>query len=191
MAALRIEPLTTGRADDLARLFESDGVTRNCWCMWWRLKTAEFERMGRPAREAAFHDRINSGPAPGLLAFDGPEPVGWVQATPREELPRLNRSRVARAAGPDIDGVWAVSCFFVRKGHRRSGMMTDLARAACAYAARNGARAVEAAALDPKRPMMWGEGYVGLVSALSRAGFVEVERRSETRILMRWTPAAD
>ena len=191
MTEREFEPLTSDRADDLAQLFESDGVARNCGCMWWRLKTAAFERMDRPAQEAAFRGRIAEGPPPGLLAYDGEEPVGWVQVTPRAELPRFNRSRVARAAEPEIEGVWAVSCFFVRKGHRRSGMMTELARAACDHAARNGARAVEAAALDPKRPMMWGEGYVGVLSALTRAGFAKVERRSDTRVLMRWSPAVD
>ena len=190
MTGRRFEPLTPERTDDLARLFERDGVTRNCWCMWWRLKTTEFERLGRPAREAAFRARIADGPPPGLLAYDGEEPVGWVQVTPRTELPRFNRSRIAGPVDADIAGVWALSCFFVRKDHRRSGLMTELARAACAHAARNGAGVVEAAALDPKRPMMWGEGHVGLVRALSRAGFAEIERRSETRIVMRWTPEA-
>jgi GNAT superfamily N-acetyltransferase len=154
--------------------------------MWWRLKTSEFERMSRDARETAFRAHVAEGPPPGLVAYEGDIAVGWVQVTPRAALPRFSRSRIAKSSDDDIDQIWAVSCFFVRKGHRRSGMMTELARAACTYASERGASAVEAAALEPKRPMMWGEGFVGLASALARAGFTEVERRSETRVLMRW-----
>jgi hypothetical protein len=129
MAGLRFEPLTPNRDRDLATLFETDGVTRNCWCMWWRLKASEFDGMKRPGRERSFRARIAEGPPPGLLAYDDVA-VGWVQVTPRSELPRFNRSRIAKPQGPDIEGVWAVSCFFVRKDHRRSGLMTALARSA-------------------------------------------------------------
>ena len=58
--------------------------------------------------------------------------------------------------------------------------------------ASNGATAVEAAARrprpDPEAPLAWGEGFVGLVPALERAGFAAVEDRTPLRVLMRWTP---
>jgi hypothetical protein len=66
--------------------------------------------------------------------------------------------------------------------------MTTLARAACAHAAARGATAVEAAARRPGGSMAWGEGFTGLVPALLRAGFVEVEDRTPLRVLMRWSP---
>lgn len=182
-------PLTPDRFDDLARLFETDSITRSCWCMMWRHRSSDFAAMTAGDRRSAFAARVADGPPPGLLAYHGDATMGWVQVTPRDELARFNRSRVARPT-EGTAGVWAVSCFFVRKDARRTGLMTALAGAACAHAARAGARAVEAAALEPKRPMIWGEGFVGLASALSRAGFVPVERRSETRVLMRWTPSA-
>jgi len=116
--------------------------------------------------------------------------VGWVQVTPRAEVPRFNRARSAKPspADADLSVVWAISCFYMRRDARGRGLMTTLARAACGFAAGQGAQAVEAAPIAPRRRLLWGEGYVGLRSALERAGVVEVEKRTDLRSLMRWTP---
>jgi len=58
--------------------------------------------------------------------------------------------------------------------------------AACAFAAGQGARLVEAYPVEPKKdPMPAVFAYTGLASAFRRAGFREVARRSETRPVMR------
>jgi len=182
-------PLVPERLDDLAALFAADGITRECWCMWWRVSAATWKAEDAASRRAAFAKRVAAGPAPGLVLYVDERPCGWVQITPRAEIPRFNRARTARPlADADLDATWAVSCFVVAKPARGRGLMTELARAACAYAADQGARAVEAAAVVPKRPLVWGEGFVGIVPALERAGFRSVEERSEIRRLMRWTP---
>ncbi|MDH3263693.1 MAG: hypothetical protein OEM24_06820 [Paracoccaceae bacterium] len=187
--ALDIRPLTPERAEDLVTLFEANSVTRGCWCMFWRLPSAEFRSAGRVALRAAFLARIAEGARPpGLLAYDGDGPAAWVQITPRAELPRFQRVPTARPAADTPEDAWALSCFFVRKDRQRQGLMTVLARAACGFAADHGAAAVEAAARRPGGGMAWGEGYTGLVPALLHAGFVEVEDRTPLRVLMRWTP---
>ncbi len=187
--AVEIRPLTPDRADDLATLFETNSITRGCWCMFWRLPSSEFSSAGRDALRAAFLERIATGPRPpGLLAYDEEGPAAWVQITPRAELPRFEKVPTARPAGDTPAGTWAVSCFFVRRDRQRQGLMTVLARAACDFALDHGAVAVEAAARRPGGSMAWGAGYVGLVPALSRAGFVEIEERTPRRVLMRWTP---
>lgn len=187
-AAVDIRPLTPERAGDLVSLFETDGITRGCWCMFWRLPSAGFRTAGRGALRAAFLERVATGKRPpGLLAYDAAGPAGWVQITPRAELPRFQKVPTARPAADTAEGTWALSCFFVRGDRRRQGLMTVLARAACGFAAANGAAAVEAAARRPGGSMAWGVGYVGLVPALLRAGFAEVEDRTPLRVLMRWT----
>lgn len=187
--AVGIRPLTPDRAGDLVTLFEANSVTRGCWCMFWRLSSAEFRSAGREALRAAFLERITEGPRPpGLLAYDEVGPAAWVQITPRDELPRFQKVPTARPAGDTPEATWALSCFFVRKDRQRQGLMTVLARAACSFAATQGAAAVEAAARRPGGSMAWGEGYVGLVPSLAAAGFVEVEERTPLRVLMRWTP---
>ncbi|MEO1090526.1 MAG: GNAT family N-acetyltransferase [Pseudomonadota bacterium] len=183
-------PLTPDRFGALEALFATDGVTRDCWCMYWRVRAKDWKAGSGSARHRAFRDRIEVGPPPGVLAYRSGEAVGWVQVTPRSDVPRFNGARSAKpnAQDTDLDQTWAISCFFLRKDVRRQGLMTDLARAACAFAAERGAQAVEAAPIAPRRPLIWGEGYVGITSALQRAGFSTIEQRTELRTLMRWTP---
>ena len=69
-------------------------------------------------------------------------------------------------AGADLEKVWAVTCFFVAKTHRRIGLMTELAQAACEFAAEAGAQAVEAAALKPKDKLQWSDGFVATGQAI-------------------------
>jgi hypothetical protein len=104
MSGRRFEPVTPDRVEDLARLFQTDGEPRRCWCMWWRLSGAEIRKTTRDGREAAFRARIADGPAPGLLAYEGGEPVGWVQVTPRAAPPRFNRSHIARSSDREAEG---------------------------------------------------------------------------------------
>ena len=41
---LDIHPLTPDRWDDFEELFGERGAYGGCWCMWWRITRAEFER---------------------------------------------------------------------------------------------------------------------------------------------------
>ena len=80
--------------------------------------------------------------APGLLAFEGDEVVGWVAVAPRTEFARIENSR----ATPRVDDkdVWVIPCVTVRKTARGSGIASALIRAAAEYALEHGACAVEA-----------------------------------------------
>ncbi|MDZ4158799.1 MAG: GNAT family N-acetyltransferase, partial [Anaerolineaceae bacterium] len=65
--------------------------------------------------------------------------------------------------------------------------LVPLIKAAVNFAARNGAKLVEAYPIEPKKdgyPAVFA--YTGLASAFLQAGFVEVLRRSETRPIMRY-----
>ncbi|NNL73941.1 MAG: GNAT family N-acetyltransferase [Silicimonas sp.] len=185
----RFRPLTPDLWPAFETFFSGQSETNNCWCMWWRLPSAEIVARSRGPLRRAFRDRVTEGPPPGLLALDGETPVGWVQVTPRADVPRFNKARMSKPSDvTDADQVWAASCFFFAKSYRRSGLMTDLARAACDHAAQHGAAEVEAAALKPRDSLQRGDGFVGIVPALARAGFREIEERSAVRVLMRWTP---
>jgi len=59
-----------------------------------------------------------------LLAFDGDLAVGWCQLTPRHDLRWLNRKPDFEAV--DDTPVWSISCFYVRRGYRRKGVMSAL-----------------------------------------------------------------
>ncbi len=192
MPGVSIHPLTPDRWDDFVDLFGPErGANSGCWCMWWRMKRADWKAVPREEKRERFCAIVESGPPPGVLAYAGGAAAGWCAIGPRATLPRMNASRVA-APFDGIDDVWAVNCFYIRAGKRGEGLMSRLLHAAVAFAAGQGAAAIEACPIDTKRKLVWGEGYVGIASVFRDAGFEEVARRSPTRPLMRLalTPAA-
>ena len=83
---------------------------------------------------------------------------------------------------------WSIVCFFVGKRYRRQGLMVRLLQGAVGYAAANGAQIVEGYPVDPGDERVSGgsSGFMGLVSAYRKAGFVEVARPNERRAIMRY-----
>jgi GNAT superfamily N-acetyltransferase len=185
-----IHPLTADRWDDLVALFgETRGGNGGCWCMYWRSSGSQkaFYAGDREQRRLAFAERVRGGAcAPGLIAYCGGEPVGWVAVAPRDELPRFATSKASRLdEAEDADAVWAISCFFIDRRFRGQGLMQQMIHAAVAHAAENGAKAVDAAPLDVSRSLVAGEGFVGIASAFERAGFEVIRRASTAKPLMR------
>jgi GNAT superfamily N-acetyltransferase len=181
---LKFHKLTPERWADLEALFGQRGACGGCWCMWWRLKRSEFQSRKGAKNKRAFKAIVESGEAPGILAYDGDLPVGWCALGPRERYPVLERSRTLGR----IDGqaVWSVTCFFVAKPFRRKGISVRLLKAAAEFARASGAGIIEGYPVDPRTasspdPFVW----TGLASAFRSAGFKEVARRSATRPLMR------
>jgi GNAT superfamily N-acetyltransferase len=178
-------PLTTGNWADLEKLFGPHGAYSGCWCMWWRLPRAEFGRQSGEQRKAGLKGLVDSGQAPGILAYLDGDPIAWVSLAPRETYPALERSRTLKRV--DDQPVWSIVCFFIAKAYRGRGLMAELLRGAVTYAAQQGARIVEAYPVDAGDRTVPGgtEGYMGLISAFRRAGFVEVARPSPRRAVMR------
>jgi GNAT superfamily N-acetyltransferase len=183
---LSFHPLTPDRLADFERLFGPKGAYSGCWCMYWRLKRDPFEA-GRKdgSNRTAITGIIQRGDAPGILAYEGDDPVGWCAVTPREATPVLNRSPVLKPV--DDQPVWSITCFFVAKGYRRGGVMAGLLRAAVAYALQQGAQIVEGYPIEPRHediPDVYV--YMGTVRAFKQAGFVEAARRSDSHPVMRY-----
>jgi len=185
---LVFHPVTPDRWPDLERLFGPRGAYSGCWCMFWRLRRSEFDRSSAEQRRAGLKGLVDSGQIPGILAYAGDEPIAWVSLGPRGTFPPLERSR--SLVRVDEQPVWSIVCFFVAKPYRRQGVMVKLLRGAVAYAASQGAQIVEGYPADPpagQRVSGSAAGYMGLASAYSKTGFVEVARPSERRAIMRYT----
>jgi GNAT superfamily N-acetyltransferase len=128
---------------------------------------------------------VAAGRVPGLLAYHHGAPVGWCSVAPREEYPRLQRSRVT--APVDDQRVWAVVCFFVVRKFRRSGVALGLLKAAVDFVRERGGDIVEGYPTEPATGRTADVfAYHGTASLFRRAGFTEVARRSPTRPVMRY-----
>ncbi len=181
---LEFQALTPDRWRDLEHLFGERGACGGCWCMWWKLKRAEFVQGKGQKNKKAFKKLVDAGEVPGLIAYSGEEPIGWCALAPRDQYDTLGRSRVLKPV--DDEAVWSVVCFFVARPFRRKGVTSRLLKAAVAYAGENGAAIVEGYPVDPRSGQMPDAfAYTGLASMFRSAGFVEVLRRSPTRPIMR------
>jgi len=176
MTKLTIRPLTPELWPALEDLFGPNVASSGCWCMWWRSGSAHVRIEKASENRAAFKRVVTQG-------FNGDLAVGWCQVTPRSALPRLERSRVL-AAVDDVP-VWSVSCFYIRRGHRRQGVMSALIYGAVNFAKANGAPALEAYPWDEKGKRGSAGLYTGVRSAFTKAGFEEIARRSPDRPIMR------
>jgi GNAT superfamily N-acetyltransferase len=180
---LVFRPATPGRWRDLEALFGPNGACAGCWCMFWKQTNAEF-RAGKGARNRRTLRRaVASGEVPGLLAYAGREPVGWVAVEPRARYARLAVSRSLPAV--DDQPVWSAPCFFVARAWRGRGVAGQLLAAAAEHVRRRGGRILEGYPIDSDRPMAGAWLYPGAHSTFVRQGFREVARLARTRPVMR------
>lgn len=182
---LTIVEAAADRWDDLADLLGERGDPARCWCQYYRAD-GPYRHAAREANRAALQHQFSTAAVPhGLLAYDGGKPVGWCAVAPRADYPRLRRMRAAQAT-QDTDGLWSVTCFVVRVGYRRQGLTGRLLADAIEFAARHGARIVEAYPVDPTvRPTGSAGLYQGVLSTYLSAGFTEVARPSASRAVVR------
>lgn len=79
-----------------------------------------------------------------------------------------------------------IACLFVVRSHRRTGVGTDLIRAAVDFAGKNGAERVESYPVDrDDQPTVDVFAFTGIVRQFIAAGFTEVSRPRPTRPVMR------
>ncbi len=131
-------------------------------------------------RRRAMAAKIQGGTRVGLLAYDASdEPVAWCSFAPRNTL--VNHGGLEP---PDEDPatVWSITCFYVKRGLRRRGVMGRLIEEAVAHARRSGATIVEAYPVAPDSPSYL---FCGRVPVFEAHGFVEVGRAGLRRHVMR------
>ena len=191
---VRIVPANEASWDDLQDVFGTTDAGR-CQCQrfkvvphMWRDSTQEQRTAMLRAQTAC--GRPEAAATSGLVAYVDDEPAGWVAVEPRTAFPKLRTSRVpwsGRDEDKDDAGVWAVTCFVVRKDFRGRGLTYLLARATIDFARERGARALEAYPMitQPGREITWGELHVGARQVFADAGFREVGHPTPRRVVMR------
>jgi len=186
---LTIRPVTPERWPDLEAVFNARGcsIARGCWCMCYRRSGARpplSRGMTRAkANRADLKALVDSGRPPGLIAYRGKAPVGWISLGPREEFAKLERSPVMKPV--DDKPVWSVICFVVPSEHRREGVAHALLLGAIEFARKRGATLLEAYPVDKAGRSSDDAMWFGAKSMYDRAGFKEVARRKPTRPVVR------
>jgi GNAT superfamily N-acetyltransferase len=186
---LTVLPLTPDRWPDLEAIFNARGcsIARSCWCMAYRRSGAYEPPAGTTrakANRASLRALVKSGRPPGLLAYDGTTPVGWISIGPREEFLKLERSPVMKPVD-DATGIWSVICFVVPPVYRGQGVAHALLKGAIAYAREHGAKLIEAYPVDKRGRSHDDTMWFGAKSMYDRAGFNEVARRKPARPIVR------
>jgi GNAT superfamily N-acetyltransferase len=176
------------RADtwgDFERVLGSNGGARGCWCMHWRLSIAEWAEGKGDRNKRAMKRLASREQAPGVLVYQGDQPVAWCALGPRAAFPRLERSPML--ASVDDEPVCAVTCLFVHRQHRGAGLLAAALHAVCDYAATRDYAIVEGYPVEPRPGRRAGSdtAMTGIASAFLDAGFTEVARRKGDRPVMR------
>jgi GNAT superfamily N-acetyltransferase len=180
--------LTPSRIDDFAHVLRSSGSGASCYDLWPRLTGPEHraEGLGGPAekRRAKLVQLAKRRHAPGLIAYQGREAVGWISVGPRLEYHRVAGSR----ATPAVDElpVWVIPCITVRKQARGQGVAIGLIRAAAAYALARGAPAVEGYPRADGKRVHDEWAFYGTEALFKKAGFKKV--RGALPVPKGWTP---
>jgi GNAT superfamily N-acetyltransferase len=167
---ISVEPAR--RFDDVAiMLGPKNQVSSVCWCLSHRVDAKTNRELVGPARGEFVRELCGRPVAPGVLAYDGEDVVGWAAVAPRSELPFARSRKI-----PHVDDlpVWSVWCIRVRPGHRGKGISHALLDGAVSYARSQGAPAVEGYPVDNAgRKVDLTMAYVGTRALFERGGFVK------------------
>lgn len=168
---------------DVERLFGRAGASNGCWCQYWVLGP-DYHRRDRCENRRDLATQVDSRRA-GLIAYREGEPVGWARLTPRSELLWLTR-RFPRYDFSD-DDPWTLSCFFVARNARGSGVMTALVTFAVQWCGDRDL-ALEAYPIDPAAEPATLNRFPGVLPVFLHAGFTEVGRLAADRVVVRRGP---
>jgi GNAT superfamily N-acetyltransferase len=191
---LRVVAVTDAPWDDVRTVFGTRGDPSTCWCQFFKVDSAAWKEQDVAFFERSLCEQVDLARAtrtagPGVLAYLGSEPVGWAAVEPRPAYPRVLTNRVIPAtAEPDLGdaGVWAVTCFVVRVGHRRRGVGAALLGGAVDQARAGGARVVEAYPVDTAgEKVSSADLYHGPLSSFVAAGFEITGRPVDGRAVVR------
>lgn len=170
---------------DFEKLFGEKGACAGCWCMYWRLQNKEYEKNKGAGNKKLMRNLVNKNEQIGLIMFEEKEPVGWCSVAPREDFIRLGNSRILKPV--DDKKVWSIACFFIHKDYRNKGYSVELLKGVIKFCKKKKVKIIEGYPVEPKQVKMPAVfAWTGISHAFVKAGFKEVERRSETRPIMRY-----
>lgn len=175
--------------DDVRTLVGPKSPAANvCWCLSYRIPSKLNNELRGPARGEYVSGLCRAEPPPGVLAYDGDDPVGWAAVAPRSDT-AFARSRSI----PHVDDlpVWSLWCVRVRPGHRGEGISHALIAGAVEFARSHAAPSTLAYPLDSGDARVdLTMAYAGIRRNFERAGFAHAADTTSVlaghpRVLMR------
>lgn len=159
-----------------------------CWCLSYRIPSSRNNGLRGVERGELMRELVGQDVAPGVLAYEDGEVVGWAAVHPRADTTFARNRRI-----PQVDElpVWSLWCVRVRPGHRGQGLSHRLVAGAVEFAREHGAPVVEAYPVDNRGAKVdLTMAYVGTRALFERAGFEAVAGTSSVlngfpRVLMR------
>lgn len=186
---VEIRPATIERFDDLAIMLGPKNPDSSvCWCLSHRIDAKTNRALVGRARGEYVERLCRRTVAPGVLAYEDHEVVGWAAVAPRSELPFARSTKI-----PHVDElpVWSAWCIRVRPGHRGKGISHALLAGAVSYARMQRAPAVEGYPVDNRgKRVDLTMAYVGTRklfedTGFAKAGDTEAVSGGFPRVLMR------
>ena len=186
LSQLTVEPVTIKNWNKFIMLFGEKGACGNCWCMYYRLSKADFQKgKANEGNKKAIKEIIWEGKPVGLVALLKDKPIAWCAFAPREDFIKLEKSRIHKRI--DNKDVWSIPCLFIDKHYRRSGVSVQLLKGAIKYAKGVGIKIIEAYPAIPTQDKIPDSfAWVGLYKSFERAGFKIVDMKSQNRPMVRY-----
>ena len=109
----------------LALADKHNGVWGGCYCSYFHGDTEHTAKADFDNNRGAYKKRlVEEGVAHAALVFDGDQAIAWCEYGTPAELPGIYH-RKEYDAGEQNPAPWRITCFFVDRDHRRSGVARE------------------------------------------------------------------
>ncbi|UKA75029.1 GNAT family N-acetyltransferase [Arthrobacter sp. FW306-07-I] len=159
-----------------------------CWCLSYRIPSKQNVSLRGEERGELVRRLVTQDPPPGVIAYDGGEPVRWAAVHPRADTSFARNRKIPHVDDRDA---WSVWCLRVRPGHRGKGISHHLLEGAVGMARSYGAPVVEGYPVDNGGSKVdLTMAYVGTRKLFEDAGFTKAADTTSVlngfpRVLMR------
>ena len=146
----RIRALTSQTWDAFADLCarQNGAGFGGCWCTWFHNATMVERRACGGGDWRGYKERlVREGGAHAAVVFDGETAVGWCQYGSPEELPGITHRKEVEFGGAPVPD-YRLTCLFVDRSYRRTGVATAALDGALELIAQAGGGVVEAYPYD-------------------------------------------
>lgn len=149
---------------------KNDPDANVCWCVSYRRVPPGVKSTLVGGTRAAYVEQLcRQELAPGVLAYEDDEVVGWAAVAPRSATTFANSRKIPRL--DDLD-TWSIWCVRVRPGYRKRGITHALIDGAVEFARTHGAPAIEAYPVDNRgKKVDQTMAFVGTRAMFEKAGF--------------------